>query len=121
MNGLDLTQFVWAIPLLLAVLPISAIVWFVAMARLYRILRSRHSATYGRLGRPTLFLNNSPQNSLATIQFLLGGKFRQLNDPELKRLGTLMQFLFYAYCAVFIAFVVLFVSTMPSHARETSR
>ncbi len=117
MNNSDLVRFGLVMPVLLAILVVSVVAWFSVMSRFYRILRTRHSATYESLGRPTLFLNNSPQNGLATLRFLLGGKFRQLKDPELQRLGSFMQVFFYVYCAVFVSFAVLVVIAMPQQAR----
>lgn len=102
--------FSWLFPVLITVIAVATLVWFVMMARLHRALRTRHAATYEMLGRPALFLNNSPQNGLATLRFLLGGKFRQLNDPELQRLGSFMQVLFYVHCSAFAAAVVIFLS-----------
>lgn len=102
-----------------AALFLAALVWLVLMSRLYRILRTRHPETYEQLGRPTLFLNNSPQNGIATVRFLLGGHFRQLNDPELLRLGVFMQVFFYAYMVYFVSLVVLMFTSgwSANHAR----
>ena len=97
-----------------ATLVLSVLVWFVLISRLHRILRTRHSETYDRLGRPTLFLNNSVQNGIATIRFLLGGHFRQLNDPELLRLGAFMQVFFFVYVVFIICLVALMFTLAPT-------
>ena len=47
------------------------ILWFVLVARLHRLLRTRHPNIYDSLGRPTLILNNSLQNSGLFLRFLL--------------------------------------------------
>ncbi len=108
----------WLLPVLFGIMIVSGIVWFVLMARLHRVLRTRHSEEYEKLGRPTLFLNNTIQNGLATIRFLLGGRFRQLRDPALLRLGAIMQVMFYFYAVIFASIVVIFLLCVPNHHRD---
>ena len=116
MAALNPKSVVWLFPILFAILAVSVFIWFVLMARLHRILRTRHSETYDRLGRPTLFLNNSIRNGAATIRFLLGGHFRQLRDPELLKLAGFMQVFFYAYSALFAVLIGL-ILVAPYHPR----
>ncbi len=109
----------WVLGVHFFILMFSVLVWFVLMARLHRILRTRHPQIWNRIGRPTLFLNNTVQNGLVTIRFLLAGHFRELDDPTLVRLGSFMQVFFYAYTVIFISLVALMFRFAPyaSHAR----
>jgi hypothetical protein len=77
------------------------VVWFILMNRLFRILRTRHPATYDSIGRPTLFLNNSIKNGLLTTRFLLGRHYRKIQDPELHSLCGFLNVFFWIYLAVF--------------------
>ena len=76
-------------------------------AQLYRLLRERHPAVYDSLGRPTLFLNNSAQNGLSVLRFILGGKFWQTEDAEVIQLCRFMRAFSYLYWAFFIGVVIL--------------
>jgi len=100
----------WLLGIPFGLLMISVLVWFVLMARLRRILRTRHPRTYDKVCGPTL---SASQNSLATLRFLLTGHFRTLNDPELLRLGRFMQVFFLAYMILFVSLMALGFTFAP--------
>jgi len=48
-----------------------------------RLLRQEHSTEWDRLGRPTLLMNNSIQNSVKFLRFLAKKDYLSLRDAEL--------------------------------------
>ena len=95
-------------------LMISALVLMALMARLHRILRVSHPETYERLGRTPLFLKGSARREVATTLFLLGGHFRQFNDPKLLRLGAVTQVFCYAFLVLFVSLEALIFIFAPT-------
>ena len=94
-------------PLLFLVFVACGIISYATMAQLHRTLRDQHPAIYESLGQPTLFWNNSGKNSLAVMKFVLSGRFRETQDPEVIRLCRFIRAFSYTYWAFFIAVVVL--------------
>ena len=89
------------------------IVWFVLVARLHRLLRTRHPNIYDSLGRPTLILNNSLQNSGLFLRFLLGGHFESIDDGETLRLCRFMRVFAFCYLVLFVATAVFGFASSP--------
>jgi hypothetical protein len=50
-----------------------------------RRLRLRHPNAWEALGKPTLIANNSPQNSLATVRYIMSADYKELEDPPFVR------------------------------------
>ena len=94
-------------PLVFVIVGICILAWLVMCVRLFTILRTRHPQIYESLGKPSLFMNNSVQNNIATLRFLLGRHFAGLNDIPLKKLCSFMRILFFVNLALF---VLLFVA-----------
>ncbi len=82
-------------------------VWFILVSRFFDTLRSRHTNAYLAMGAPTLIVNNSIQNTIAFLRFLLRREDRKLNDPKLSRLCQFMVVFFWTYLAILVAFVLL--------------
>ena len=83
-------------------LGVMVLLWFTLVATLFRKLKSDHHDTYVQLGEPSLFWNNSIKNNFAFIGFLLGGKYKALNDRALTLQCTIMVWFFWLYLAIFI-------------------
>ncbi|MEO8352247.1 MAG: hypothetical protein ABI680_10995 [Chthoniobacteraceae bacterium] len=107
----------WQVIALYAVLGLAVLIWFVLMTRFFRILRIRHPKIYDQLGRPTLIKNNTIQNGIAWSRFLLGGRFRKLDDPGLTRLGSIMQVFFYVYLVMILTLFGLMIFAFASGPR----
>src|SRR4051812_11754041 len=89
------------------------ILWFVLVARLHRLLRTRHPNVYDSLGRPTLILNNSLQNSGLFLRFLFGGHFESIDDGETVRLCRFMRVFAFCYLVLFVAAAVFGFASSP--------
>ncbi len=100
----------WVLGIPWGILAVSCVTGWVLLARLYRILRTRHPETYEKLGRPVLF---SRKNGLAGMRFILGGHFRELDDPELLRFGRFLRIFFLAYFAWLLCLIVLAFAVAP--------
>ena len=98
----------------LVVLGAMVLVWFILVSRLFDTLRIRHANTYLAMGSPTLIMNNSIQNNLAFLHFLLRREDRKLNDPGLSSLCQFMVAFFWAYCVIFAAVIVVGFVVVPS-------
>ena len=93
-------------PYLFAILAASVVLGFILTARMFRLLRKRHAKIYKSLGSPSLFLNNSVQNGLAVQGFILFGRFRLIDDPELVRLCSFLRAFSICYLVYFIAVII---------------
>jgi hypothetical protein len=102
-------------PLLFMVLMICVVVWFVLVARLHRLLRTRHPNVYDSLGRPTLILNNTIRNGWLFTRFLLGGHFQDINDRETLWLCQFMRVFAFCYLVFFVSIFVLGIGFTPRH------
>lgn len=100
---------VWAV----VAIPLS-IVWFVLLNELFTTLRSRHPGIFSSIGSPSLILNNSISNNLATFRFILSSRALETDD---KRLIQLVKRLRIAFALVFIWFFLplsaLFLYAVP--------
>jgi hypothetical protein len=82
-------------------------VWFIMITKLFNALRSRHPATYERIGKPSLFYNNSFQNNVLFLRFLWKSEFEVLNDLPLIKLCRFMR-IFLAACLILYLFLIPF-------------
>ena len=83
-------------------LGVMVLIWFALATTLFNKLKRDHHDTFVQLGEPSLFWNNSPKNSVAFIGFLLGGKYKILNDHALTRHCVIMVWFFWVYLTIFI-------------------
>jgi hypothetical protein len=109
------TTFDSLMPYLVAILMASVGLGFFLTARLYSLLRKRHPDLYKSLGSPSLFLNNSIQNGLAVQRFVLLGRFRQIDDPQLVRLCTFLRAFSICYIVYVVALMIFGSLGSPHH------
>jgi hypothetical protein len=93
------------LPALFAVYWLSVLVWSLLAARLCGALSERHPLVYAALGRPALLAVNGLRGDMALLRFLLGGRYRFLDDRGLVRLCGAMR-------AFLVVYVLLFL-TLP--------
>ena len=98
-------------PLAFVFLAASTTAWFVIVAHLLRLLRTRQPDVYDRLGRPTLILNNNVQNGWLFTRFLLGGHFTDIVDTETLFVCRFLRVFAFAYTALLVFIVVLGFAT----------
>ena len=58
--------------------------YFIKLRNLLNYLKEIHTSKWEELGKPTVFMNNSPQNSLNTVRFIWSGN--DLGDPTLGKM-----------------------------------
>ena len=90
-----------------------AILYVAVAGYLMRYLECVHRQTWEELGSPSMFGSYTPQNSLATVQYVFGSKFRQLHDP---RLSVIIWILRAPAVILIVLFVVgLVFNLLPQH------
>lgn len=82
------------------------VVWFVLIAVLLRQLQRKHPVTYEAMGRPGLFIGNTPASSGAVLRFIAFREHRVLRDAGLSCLCDGMLVFMAAYL-VFFAYVTI--------------
>lgn len=70
--------------------------------RFLAYLKNNHREAWEGLGSPSLILNNSIQNSLATWSFLRHKKYLQLGDDKLNQMARFNVWFSYSYLAFFV-------------------
>ncbi len=90
-------------PALFAVYWSSVLVWCLMASRLCEGLSRRHPLLYAALGRPTPLAANGLKGDMALLRFLLGGRYRFLEDRGLVRLCGAMRTLLCVYVLFFLA------------------
>jgi hypothetical protein len=81
-------------------------VWFILVAKLYKILAVDHPEIYESMGKPTLFWNKSPRSAWAIMKFIFRREYLALRSEKLAKLGN---FMFLFSVGYLILFAVLFV------------
>ena len=97
--------FSYFIPLF-RILFASVFVWFILIAKLYKILAVDHPQTYEGMGKPTLFWKNSPRSAWVLMKFVFKREYLTLRNEKLAKLGN---FMFLFSVGYLILFAVLFV------------
>ena len=95
------------LPALFAVYWTSVLVWCLLASRLCEGLSRRHPLLYTALGRPAPLAANALkaglQGDMALLRFLLGGRYRFLEDRGIVRLCGAMRALLCVYALFFLA------------------
>jgi hypothetical protein len=90
-------------PVLFAVYWTSVLVWCFMASHLCESLSRRHPLLYDALGRPTPLGGNHLRGDVALLRFLLGGRYRFLEDRRIVRLCGAMRALLCVYFLFFLA------------------
>lgn len=90
-------------PVLFAVYWSSVLVWFLMASRLCTTLSQRHPLLYDTLGRPALAMGSDFRGDLALMRFLLGRRYRFVDDRGLVRLCGAMHTFLWVYTLFFLA------------------
>ncbi len=93
-----------------AILACMVLVWFILVKMLFNRLGASHPAKYDAMGRPTLFLRNSPAGAFAMLKFLVTREHRILDDSYLSTLSDAMLVFLLIYTALFLALFFNIVS-----------
>lgn len=80
------------------------LIWFVLVKLLFNRLEAAHPRKYELMGRPSLFLRNSPSGAWAMAKFLFAREYRTLGDRYLSKLSDGMLAFFLVYLVLFIGF-----------------
>jgi hypothetical protein len=90
-------------PVLFAVYWTSVLMWCLMAAHLCESLSRRHPLLYNALGRPTPLAGNHLRGDVALVRFLLGGRYRFLEDRRIVRLCGAMRALLCLYFLFFLS------------------
>ena len=90
-------------PALFAVYWSSVLVWCLMASRLCEGLSRRHPLLYAALGSPTPLAANGLKGDMALLRFLLGGRYRFMEDRGLVRLCGAMRTLLCVYVLFFLS------------------
>ena len=99
-----------------AILFIMVLFWFALVKVLFKRLESSHPKKYEAMGRPSLFLRNSPANLFAMLKFLMAREHKNLSDSYLSKLSDAMLVFFFIYIVLFIALFFSIASQVANHA-----
>lgn len=99
------------LPVLFAVYWTSVLAWCLMASRLCKGLSLRHPLLYAALGSPAPLavntlgtdLKTDLKGDMALLRFLLGGRYRLLDDRGLVRLCGVMRTLLCVYVLLFLA------------------
>ena len=70
-------------------------------------LRREYPSVWESLGRPTLIINNSPRNSLASLKYLFTARYRELPDHSFVRYCDFLRMFDLAYGVIFGSWLLL--------------
>jgi hypothetical protein len=90
-------------PVLFAVYWSSVLVWCLLASRLCDRLSRRHPLVYAAMGRPAPLAGSGLRGDFALLRFLLGRRYRFLEDRRLARLCGAMRALLGGYVLFFLA------------------
>jgi len=99
--GMSLNEVFFALAAML-------LVWFVLVKLLVNRLSAKHPQKYESMGRPSLFLRNTPSNTWQLLKFIIRREHRGLSDSYLSSLSDVMLVFAVLY---FVAFFVLIASS----------
>jgi len=72
-----------------------------------RRLRQKYPNVWESLGRPTLIMNNSPRNSLASLKYLFTAQYRELPDQSFVRYCDFLRIFDLAYGLIFGTWLII--------------
>lgn len=98
------------------ILACMVLVWFVLIKILFNRLESFHPEKYEAMGRPSLFLRNSPSGAIAILKFLVAREHKILNDNYLSKLSDAMLVFLVLYLMLFFALFFNIVNQVTPHA-----
>jgi hypothetical protein len=90
------------LPILFVVYWSSVLAWYLMASRLCVTLSRRHPLLYDALGRPAPAAGSGLKGDLALLRFLLGRRYRFLEDRGLVRLCGAMRTLLCVYALFFL-------------------
>ena len=72
-------------------------------------LSANRPDVYDQLGRPHLFLNNTPAHTKALRRFVLKGGHKQLDEAHVNKLCRVARILYWVDIVMLVMYVVVFV------------
>ncbi len=98
-----------------AVLFGMVLLWFTLLSLVYRRLESAHPDKYAAMGRPSLFLRNTPAGAAAMLRFLATREHKHLGDRYLTRLSDVALVFVLVYATLFVALSIGVTSLDLAH------
>ena len=87
--------------LILVGLVAGVILYFILIVRYFNYLRERHPVAYEKIGKPSLFMNNTPRNNILTLRFIMGAESMSTGDHVLESKTKTLRLILYLYFSLF--------------------
>ena len=87
----------------------------IAQQVFYSRLRKLHTATWEKLGKPVIILNNGTQNGMAFVKFMWRREYESLPDMKTIALGRFLRAYLLFYMIFFALMVIAFIFTVKPH------
>ena len=88
----------------------GTIAYLFLMSRMFSRLEAHHGDVYETLGRPGLFVNNTPRNNVVVLGWLWRKEFLSLSDAETVRRASVVRALLLSLTVNFAVLLALFVA-----------
>ena len=98
-----------------------AVIWFAALAWMFRRLRIRHPTTYESIGSPSLVWNGSMRNSYLFLKFLWSRRIWELNDSTVAHVAVFMRLWLVVYFAIFLGILAHAITSPPQPSTPAFR
>lgn len=87
---------------------IMAIIGFITVDYLFKLIKKNYPAKYKELGEPSLFYNNSIKNNLLFFKFIFFGDYKNLDNRRINSISNFLRIFFVIYSLLFIfAFILI--------------
>ncbi len=97
------------LPLSFGILIAAVLVGFNSSRKMMKILKERHKDIWEKLGKPSLFLNNSISNNLSMRKYLRRKEYEKTNDSEFIDVCNFNRIYTKLYFILFGAVLVIFL------------
>jgi len=74
--------------------------WFVAISKVFTYLARNHPEAFENIGSPHVIANNTPQNGIKSLRYLLGSGHKELNDSILNSKCAFLKKYFISYIVI---------------------
>jgi len=101
------------VPYSFAVLFVSCFGGLIAIKTFQSRLRRLHTATWEQLGKPGVFLNNSPLNSIRFLRFMWRKDYKSLPDKNTVTFGRMLRAFLIFYAILFPVILYVLCASLP--------
>lgn len=84
--------------------------YLLQVKKLLKCLEDKHPKIWEGLGRPSLFMNNSPSNGMKILSYIRNKDYELAGDPELTRIGARARYMLAASIPLIGALIAIFAA-----------